>query len=78
MRSYAQRPGEPLTRTCGGSAGGCHEDKWIAEFRILSNGYRCIYCLDCEAQYARERKRAHPVEVIPVGLDVADPETRVL
>lgn len=73
MRRYPQRDGEPLIRVCGGERGGCHEERWIEEFRILTNGYRCVYCLDCEAEYSRERARSQPApEVIPSGLMIDD------
>lgn len=64
MRRYPQRAGEPLTRICGGAAGGCHEERWIEEFRILSSGCRCTYCMDCEAEQSRARHRRHPLPLL--------------
>lgn len=51
-----QREGEPLTKLCAG-AHGCGEERWIEEFRILANGSRSAYCVDCERRYDRRRKR---------------------
>ena len=41
----------------------CGEERWIAEFRILSSGLRSAYDQDCDYAYGSARKRKPGLKV---------------